>query len=168
MSLMEKLALPRTPWNPLRDYSPVFTQAVESLHRFIEAEITGPVEHDDDMNYSSAQKLVVWLDERSQIVTSHDPKAVYRLIIFVSSRGRFFAFITLGLTPAAESEKGSDKQKQYWSLIAEENLPDGIKKLQKKIASIMEANGFESLEDSVWLKRQTAIGQNWMNDLYYF
>jgi hypothetical protein len=133
------------------DYSMTFTQDVISLHRVIADTLSAPVEHDDDMNYSSAQKLVVWLDKRCHFLAPRSPKAVYRLIDFVSSRGHFFTFITLGLSAstAGWKEKGLEEPKRYWSLVAKDKLPDGIKSFQKRIASIMELKGYTLLVDTV-------------------
>ena len=144
--------------NTAPDYSDTFTREVMSLHRAIADELSAPVEHDDDMNYSSAQKLVVWLDKGYHFLAPSNPdKAVYRLIDFVSSRGRFFTFMTLGLSAstAGWKEKGLEEPKRYWTLVAKNNLPDEIKSVQKQIASIMESNGYQHLDDAVLSQEAT-------------
>ena len=137
--------------NTAPDFSIAFTQEVMSLHRAMADELGALVEHDDDMNYGSSQKLVVWLDAKCHALPPRDPKATYRLMDFVSSRGRFFALVTLGLftsTPVGK-EKGLEKPSQYWAAVADANLPDGIKRIQKKIASIMKENNYTLLDESV-------------------
>jgi hypothetical protein len=137
--------------NTAPDFSIAFTREVKSLLHAVADGLSGPVEHDDDMNYSAAQKLVVWLDRDCHLLSPRDPKAVYRLIVFVSSRGRFYAFIALGLSSstARGRENGLEKPPRSWSRITKNNLPDGIKRLQKRIASVMEMKGFSLLDDSV-------------------
>lgn len=88
------------------DYSVKFTDQVRALQRVIADALSAPVEHDDDMNYSSAQKLVVWLDRGCRPIAPRDPKSAYRLIDLVSSRGRFFTFITLGLSALTDWMEG--------------------------------------------------------------
>jgi hypothetical protein len=133
------------------DYSVTFTDEVMALHRGVADALPAPVEHDDDMNYSSAQKLVVWLDRECHILRPRDSKAAYRLLYFVSSRGRFFTFITLGLTisTAGWDKNGVEKPRRYWSLVAKENLPDEIKSVQTRIASILKLHRYALLEDPV-------------------
>jgi hypothetical protein len=133
------------------DYTIAFTQKVASLQSVIAEALAAPVEHDDDMNYSSAQKLAVWLDARCNVVPTCDPKAAYRLIDFVSSRGPFFTFIALGLSASTDGwiDKGLDKPARYWSRVSEDKLPDGIQRLQQKIASIMESKCIMLLDDSI-------------------
>lgn len=140
------------------DYSNTFTNEMISLHRLIEDELSASVEHDEEMNYSSAQKIVFWLDRECQLIAPRNPKAVFRLIVFVSSRGCFLTFITLGLSASTAGwrEKGLEKPKRSWSLVTKENLPEGIKSIQKRIVSIMEGNGYTLLEDSIL--SQEAIG----------
>ncbi len=133
------------------DYSVKFTDQVRALQRVIADALSAPVEHDDDMNYSSAQKLVVWLDRGCRPIAPRDPKSAYRLIDLVSSRGRFFTFITLGLSAltAGWKENGVAKPKQQWGLLASANLPDAIKGLQHHIALVMESHCYTLLDDSV-------------------
>ena len=76
--------------NTAPDYSETFTREIKSLHHVIGNAIAAPVEHDDDMNYSAAQKLVVWLDKKCHPIAPRNSQAAYRLVDFVSSRGRFF------------------------------------------------------------------------------
>jgi len=148
---------PKVALNTAPDYSATFTHEIMSLHRVIAEELSASVELDDDMNYGSAQKLVVWLDRGCRLIAPRSPKAAYRLIDFVSSRGRFFTFITLALSAstAGWKEKGFEEPKRYWNLVAKGNLPDGIKFVQKKIASVMESNKYALLEDPVLIQEAT-------------
>jgi hypothetical protein len=141
------------------DYSAEFTNEVTALQLAIADELSAPVEHDADMNYSSAQKLVVWLDRGCRPVAARDPKSAYRLIDFVSSRGRFFAFLTLGLSTSTVGwkEKGLEEPRRSWSVVARNSLPDEIKSVQSRIASIMDANRYSLLDESVL--SQEAAGQ---------
>lgn len=121
------------------------------LNHIISRALSAHVEHDDDMNYSSAQKLVVWLDKGCNLIAPRNNKAAYRLIDFISSRGRFFTFATLGLSAstAGWKEKGLEQPRKSWSLVAKEKLPKEIVSLQKRIAAIMQLEHYEFLDDSV-------------------
>src|SRR5437870_3951814 len=94
--------------NAEADYSEMFTRAVRSLAHVLGDALSAPLEHDEDMNYSSAQKIAVWLDRAYQPVPPRDRRAVYRLIDYVSSKGRYFAFVTLRLSTSTADwkEKG--------------------------------------------------------------
>jgi hypothetical protein len=114
------------------DYSKAFTHEVAILAHAIEEVCRVPVEHDDDMNYSAAQRLVG--DPR-------DSHAVYRLLVLVSSKGSYFTFVTLHLSDSLAEGRGP-----CWIRLANEEIPDEIKKLQKKAAGILEAKHYTLLE----------------------
>src|SRR6266849_2752859 len=120
--------------NTKPNYSEAFTAEVRSLADVIGDVLSAPVEHDDDMNYSSAQKIVVWLDRPGQPVPPKDRRARYRLFDYVSSRAHYFAFVTLRLSDSTAGwrEMGLEKPGHYWVLVAEDDLPGKIRTLQKR------------------------------------
>ncbi len=144
--------------NTKPDFSARFTRAVTALQGAISEAISAPVEHDDDMNYSSAQKLVVCVDREYHALERSDPDAAFRLVDLVSSRGRFFTFIIFALSPttAGWKEKGIEAPKRYWSHVTEAHLPEEILSLQRKIASVMESNGYTLLNGPVLSRSERA------------
>ena len=137
--------------NAAPDFTGAFTNEVMLLQHMIADELSAPVEHDDDMNYSSAQKLVIWLDKGCHFVSPRDAKAAFRLVDLVSSRGRFFTIVSLSISAstAGWKEKGLEKPSRYWTLIAKEDLPNEARNIQKKVESIMESNHYELVRGSV-------------------
>jgi hypothetical protein len=133
------------------DFTQAFSHEVQSLRDLVAEALSAKIEHDDDMNYSSAQKLVVWLNGDYQPVAPHDSQAACRLIVFVSSRGRFFSFVTLTLSASTTGwkKKGLEEPRRNWTVLAADTVPDEIKNLQKKITFHLESNRFSLLESSV-------------------
>jgi hypothetical protein len=126
------------------DYSQAFTKRVALLARSISDALSIQVEHDPDMNYSAAQKIVIWLNAHYQPVPPRSPDAVYRLNMYVSSKGRYFTFVTLVLSTAGENgqERRLDLPEQYWVRLDEDSLPAAIQMLQQQIASVMQSQGY--------------------------
>jgi hypothetical protein len=126
------------------DYSQAFTNRMALLARSISDALSIQVEHDTDMNYSAAQKIVIWLNTHCQPVPPRSPDAVYRLNIYVSSKGRYFTFVTLVLSTTGENrrERRLDLPEQYWVRLDDDSLPAAVQTLQQRIASLMESQGY--------------------------
>src|SRR5271165_4537348 len=80
------------------DYSDAFTERVCSMARLVEKGVSSGVQHDDDMNYSASQKIVVWLDVSCRAIPPNDREGKYRLVDYVSSKGPFFTFAVMELS----------------------------------------------------------------------
>ncbi len=132
------------------NYSTEFTDEVRLLANTLEEVAPGPVEHDADMNYSASQKISVWLNKLCKPVPPRDPKAKYRVVIYVSSKGPFFTFATLKLSPAAEiwKEEVPGQTMHCWVQLGYSDVPGKIKPIQKRITTAMESHGYSLLDES--------------------
>lgn len=126
------------------DYSMGFTQEVQTLCSRIEDALSAKLEHDDDMNYSSSQKLVLCLDAKCEPVMPSDPMARYRLTDFVSSKGRYFAFVT-----HKQSVRNRGEPQAVWVVVENRDVPEGIKAIQKRIAGVMRSERYTLLEGPI-------------------
>lgn len=74
------------------DYSSSFTSVVEEMKNYLINRIGIHVIHDNDMNYSASQKLVLFLDEKGNLAKD-DLSAKIKLVIFISSKGKLVTFL---------------------------------------------------------------------------
>lgn len=139
------------------DYSEAFTDKVKSLVRALQEVLSARIEHDADMNYSAAQKIVIWLDGKCRPVWPSVDRAVFQVLVLVSSRGAFFTIVTMRLTQSATDwkEKGLEKPGPVWAPAGNGDLPDEIVNLKKTIAAVMQSKHYTLLEGPV-LSREVA------------
>jgi hypothetical protein len=133
------------------DYSEAFADRVAALARAVADELAVPVEHDADMNYSAAQKLVVWLNGAGVPVEPRSPDAIYRLNTYFSSKGRYFTFVTLALSASGENgrDRGLELAGPYWVRLDDHALPAGIVSLRRRLASFLRSKGNTFLEEPI-------------------
>jgi hypothetical protein len=76
------------------DYSPVFTERVASIANSIANELGCACYHDRDMNYASAQKISLSLDEQGKFCETSG-SAKYQVDVLISSKDKFFTVVFL-------------------------------------------------------------------------
>jgi hypothetical protein len=137
--------------NSQPDYSVAFTRRVGALARRIHDDLSVPVEHDSDMNYSSAQKIVVWLDKSCRPVSPMSGEAIFRLYDYISSRADYFTFVTLRLSASERGwkERGLAKPARYWIAVAQSDAPAGVKAIKDRLSSIMQSEGYTLVHGTV-------------------
>jgi hypothetical protein len=133
------------------DYSEAFTRRVLQLAHALGDDLATPVDHDGDMNYSSAQKIVVGLNAACQPVASGSEEIAYQLHVCGSAKGRYFAFVVLQLSASEDGwrEHGLERPGRYWTVLDGDAVPAGIRLLQRRIAAILKAKGYTLLEGSL-------------------
>jgi hypothetical protein len=133
------------------DYSEAFTRRVAQLAHAIGDDLATPVEHDMEMNYSSAQKIAIALNAAFQPVPSGSAEIAYRLHVCVSAKARYFAFVVLGLSSSEDGwrEHGLERPGRYWTVLDENAVPAGIRLLQRKIAAMLKVKGYTVIEGSL-------------------
>jgi hypothetical protein len=169
---MTKRAVDRTESNDLRavldtkpDYSPAFTARVASLTHHIERSLSVPVKHDPDMNYSSAQKMVICLTSAYQPVPFQDDRAKYRLSVYVSSKALYFAVVIFKLSASTASwqKVGLARPSQYWIQVAGHELSARLKGFRGRVISIMTSQHYRLLQGAILSQelagRLTGLGQ---------
>jgi hypothetical protein len=136
------------------DYSNAFTKRVYSFAKLLENELSLRVQHDADMNYSAAQKLIVWLSEGGRPVPPNERDGKFQLITFISSKGPFFAFTVLKLSDGETGwkEKGLTEPRRFWTVLALKDVPKKIAPLEKKISVVIESNNYTLLEERLLSK----------------
>lgn len=131
--------------NPV--YGDAFTTQVKSLAHVIGDALSAEVEHEEDMNYSSGQRIVVWLSEPCRVVAPYDAQAKYRLVDIVSSRGPFFALVILKLSATTDLNAHREQPERIWESVGEESLPANVKRLRQRVAALMQTKGYKLLEE---------------------
>jgi len=133
------------------DYSEAFTTRVALLADGFRKTLSLPVEHDTDMNYRAAQKIGVWLNEACAPVEPRSGEAIYQMNTYVSSKGRYFTFVTLKLSDSGNNgrARGLERLGRFWVRLDEDTIPAGIANLQKVITLLMQPMGYSFLPGSL-------------------
>ena len=77
------------------DYSQDFTRKVAVICARVSKDLGFSLHQDDDMNYSSSQRLFVFMDKSSNVCSKESPKSTYELVFLLSSKACFFTALCL-------------------------------------------------------------------------
>src|SRR5688572_11656898 len=80
--------------NPV-DYSENFNSQIRSLANEISRLIGVGVYHDEDMNYSAAQRIHIWFDELGNPCPREEGTCRFELRFYFSSKGKTFCSLCL-------------------------------------------------------------------------
>jgi len=123
------------------DYSELFRQRVGKIADRLSQVIGTPVTHDADMNYSSAQKIKLWLDAKGWAIAPDSPDAEYALIVLISSKGPYFAYAWLGRD---RSQAGS-----HWRAHYGADLPEPLWSYAERITSELKGMGYRPISGPI-------------------
>jgi len=123
------------------DYSGNFDRIVEELRLNLSHALGQSCSRDGDMNYSSSQEIELRLDKAHEPVSTLK-EALFRIIIFISSKGKFF-------TVRCRTRDSLNR----WVLIPDSERDRNVQAYVQRAGQFMEANGYVSLPQSV-LSRQ--------------
>lgn len=108
------------------DYSETFSNFVGEICQQLSSVFETTLLHDSDMNYSSAQHISLWLDESYMPVNAKSDKVLYKLIVFISSKGPFFTFLCKYCKDVSKKELKKEKlphSGQYWLSFNQNEIP---------------------------------------------
>lgn len=123
------------------DYSRNFDEVVEQLRAKLSQALKIDFFRDGHMDYSSSQKIELWLDTSCQPISERDA-ALYVIRIFISSRGRFFAVRCV-----------TQYSPRHWRTVPRGEYNESIQLHIQKIGRSLADEGYASLPEAVLSQR---------------
>lgn len=134
------------------DYSESFDNFVGEICQNLSSVFRVTLKQDTDMNYSSAQKIILWLDKEYTPVNIGDEKVQYKLIVFVSSKGQFFTFLCEYCKNVTSKEFKKLKllhPGRYWFKFKSDEIPPYIQSYMERIEVEMTLLNYTLLSGSI-------------------
>lgn len=119
------------------DYSESFTSVVRDIRRILECELRVSIVHCEDMNYSAAQTLTIFFDDKLQPLGHDCNPGSYKLVILLSSKGFFFTIICY--------QRDISKQQLVWHLLTNEHVPSIVLRVGVQASTILNRIGWRQL-----------------------
>lgn len=114
------------------DYSDKFTSLVNQFRESIYRKLGIWLRHDRDMNYSSSQKLELYLDDQYMFLTNNLSESTVKIIYWISSKGNYFTFMCF-----------LKNKNNHWELSGINNKSSKMQKYVAEISKLLEKNGYE-------------------------